>query len=1010
MEYRKSMVNKSTAQIAVIQQRHEKLSEIFLATLAYPLEKQAEFISLACGDDLSLRDEIKSMLAAHQCAEVFLDKPLLVSEQSLDAIISSNNQLENFVGRRLGKYNLVREINRGGMGVIYEAIRNDLVDAKAVAIKILRPELYNEITLARFRIEYQILASLDHPYIARLIDIDSTETGTPYLVMELINGQPIDDYCRLYQLSIRERLKLFCKVCQAVQYAHTNLVIHRDLKPSNILITTDGIPKLLDFGIAKNLKKEGNKEEIKLTQTGLGIMTPAYASPEQILQAKLTVTTDIYSLGVLLYQLLTGHMPYELYNHPPQEIARIICEQLPIKPSVKIKTIENSNELICQDEFLLKDIKKLAKQLTMDLDNIVLMALRKEPERRYRSVEQFSQDILYHLDGFPIIACNDSFSYRANKYIKRNWIILSALVLIILSITSGLIGTLWQATRAEQERARVEAQRQLLQARAKDLRNLTNALLFKYNDRLEQIAGATSLREEMINEALSYLDQLAQQSAEDKELQHELAQAYQKVGDIQGRPFRTNIGNTEAALVSYIKSLGIYQKLAYADVNDSHLQNELAIAWERTGEIFQRQGNINEALDAYEKTQAICEKLMAINSNNKENHLLLADCYIRTGDVWRSKGNFSNVFERYSKAINIYKLLLATDPNNAKSKRGLAAIYTRLINIFESNYDLVNERMADSSLSVLLNQQSLFFNRLIVDDAKNALKLDPENPFLQSELAGCYLLNSSALLKSGNIEEALMLSQNALMILSRLVDNDPLNSEPRFRLAVAYAKIAEAQLKLKDLTKARIAYEKSLSTFQQLITTDTNNTLFKSYLAHTYEQSALLSITLNMKHKAAEQLRASLEIWQTLITTHSTNVSFKIDFLRCLNQSSKVALTPQNNSTTFNLINKFLLDYQLKIKERQLSDLELAEYGWFLLTCEPPFLRDEKLAIEMADTAYEISESKNLSVLLTVAAIYSTTKNNKTIKFNQLSQTIEKIITSTSVLLSQQKPGKEKVQ
>jgi serine/threonine protein kinase len=328
----------------------------------------------------------------------------------------------------------VKEIGRGGMGAVYLAIRADELFNKQVAIKVIKRGMDTDDVLRHFRNERRILGNFDHPNIAHLLDGGSTESGLPYFVMEYVEGKQIDEYCDERCHSITDRLELFQQVCAAVSYAHRNLVVHRDLKPSNIVITKEGIPKLLDFGIAKIL--EIGSEE-KSTVTGILLMTPEYASPEQAQGLPVNTLSDVYSLGVVLYELLTGRDPYPFKNRTPIEIARIISETQPQIPSAVIDSLVSKTREGTQE--------RLQKRLRGDLDNIVLMALRKEPERRYQSIDQFSEDIHRHLHGLPLTASKDALLYRTIKFIKRNKIEVGASILICLSLLGGIIVSTWQA-------------------------------------------------------------------------------------------------------------------------------------------------------------------------------------------------------------------------------------------------------------------------------------------------------------------------------------------------------------------------------------------------------------------------------------------------------------------------------------------------------------------------------------------------------------------------------------
>jgi serine/threonine-protein kinase len=332
--------------------------------------------------------------------------------------------------------------------------------------------------LERFKSERQILAALDHPNIARLLDGGTTDDGLPYLVMEYVEGTLVTDYCDDRRLTTNDRLQIFRTICAAVQHAHQNLVVHRDLKPSNILITPDGTPKLLDFGIAKVLNPALSGPAMERTGTELRVLTPDYASPEQVRGEKLTTTSDIYSLGVVLYELLTGHRPYRSINTPSHDFARVICEQEPPKPSTAVSSVEvvthddsrPQTTITPESVSQARDtqLDKLRRRLFGDLDNIVLMALRKEPERRYESAAQLSTDIQRHLDGLPVIARKATFKYRAGKFVRRNRLAVAAAAVLLLSLIGGIVATAWQARAAAwQARAAASQAQAALQEKEK---------------------------------------------------------------------------------------------------------------------------------------------------------------------------------------------------------------------------------------------------------------------------------------------------------------------------------------------------------------------------------------------------------------------------------------------------------------------------------------------------------------------------------------------------------------
>jgi TolB-like protein/Tfp pilus assembly protein PilF len=428
-------------------ERWSQLKELFRVAAEHEPQQRAAFLDQACASDPALRAEIESLLASHDESGNFIETP--VAAGAVKAIAETS--FEQLAGRRVGSYRLIREIGRGGMGTVYLAERADEQYRKLVAIKIVRRGMDSEDIVRHFRNERQILASLENPNIARLLDGGTTEDGRPYLVMEYVEGTTVTEYCDAQRLTTDARLRLFRIICEAVHYAHQNFVIHRDLKPSNILITQTGTPKLLDFGIAKVLNLEPSNGSTERTRTELRALTPDYASPEQILGEKPTVASDVYSLGIVLYELLTGHRPYRSINLSPHELARLVCEQEPMKPSIVVYQVEvierghgaPSTTITPESVSRARDTQrdKLRRNLTGDVDNIILMALRKEPQRRYESAAQFSADIGRYLDGLPVLARQDAFSYRAGKFVKRQRKVIWAASTVFMALLIGIVAT-----------------------------------------------------------------------------------------------------------------------------------------------------------------------------------------------------------------------------------------------------------------------------------------------------------------------------------------------------------------------------------------------------------------------------------------------------------------------------------------------------------------------------------------------------------------------------------------
>jgi serine/threonine protein kinase len=411
------------------------LRGLFEAALDKSAAERREWLREACQGDAQLLEGVERLLAADALAE----SGLALSPHGDFSASPSESPAPVFVSRRIGQYTTLRVLGCGGMGVVYLAKRADNVFSTPVAIKVLRPETRETGLYRRFDQEREIVARLDHPNIARLLDGGTTEEGLPYAVIEYVDGQPIDAYCDERHMTIADRVALLRTVCTAVQYAHQHLVIHRDLKPSNILVTPAGVVKLLDFGIAKVL--DSGSDETQPEQTaGLHPLTLRYASPEQITGGRISTTTDVYSLGVILYELLTGRHPYVTEELRPHQLIRAMCEETPLAPSQVAGTTSER------------------RRLRGELDTIVMTALRKEPDRRYSSVEKFSEDIRRHLSGLPVLAQADSALYRTRKFVGRHRAGVAAAAMILISMAAAVAATTWQARIADKERHRAEGQ------------------------------------------------------------------------------------------------------------------------------------------------------------------------------------------------------------------------------------------------------------------------------------------------------------------------------------------------------------------------------------------------------------------------------------------------------------------------------------------------------------------------------------------------------------------------
>lgn len=426
--------------------RWQTIQRIYHDALKHRPKSRCIFVQKTCHNDPALADEVIDLLNARTDDTPLVDNALVANAADVVATVAHQSR----DGQHVGPYKIIRETGRGGMATVYLAERDDEQFDHQVAVKIVKKGMDSDQILDRFKKERQTLANLNHPNIAKLLDGGTTDDHMPYLVMEHIAGLPIDEYCERNDLSLADRLALLQKVCAAAHYAHQNLTIHRDLKPSNILVTNDGTPKLLDFGIAKIL--EDDPTETHITQTAQRFMTPDYAAPEQILGQPITTSTDVYALGVIAYQLLTGQRPFQRSTLSQHELELAIIESDPPRPS---DTTQPSNP-------------KLRKALRGDLDNIILKALRKEPDRRYATADQFAEDIIRHLAGLPVSAHKGTVRYRTAKFLRRNKVTMTATAAVFLSLVIGIAATYNQAVRARSSEA--EARRlALAETQAKNI-------------------------------------------------------------------------------------------------------------------------------------------------------------------------------------------------------------------------------------------------------------------------------------------------------------------------------------------------------------------------------------------------------------------------------------------------------------------------------------------------------------------------------------------------------------
>jgi eukaryotic-like serine/threonine-protein kinase len=546
-------------------ERATQVAELVKTAIECQPEARESFLDANCQPEL--RAEVESLLEHQEFVDQFIETP------ALDLAAETLAQRGAFgAGEIIGDCEIISLIGRGGMGEVYLA--QDCRLHRRVALKLVRRGMDTDDIIRRFQHEQKLLASLNHPNIAQLYDAGVTADGIPFFIMEYVDGIRIDDYCRAKKLTIAARLELFGKVCGAVHYAHQHLVVHRDIKPSNILVTAEGEPKLLDFGIAKLIDAVTNAAT-EQTITLQNVLTPEYASPEQVRGEPITTASDVYSLGVLLYELLTGSKPYRIETRGPVEIARVITEQEPTKPSMAVQHRDSPDSRITNHD---------SRALRGDLDNIVLMAMRKQPSRRYSSVAQLTADIRRHLDGLPVSARKDRFAYRASKFITRNKIGVAAAAAVLLTILAGLIISIWQARIARRERGKAEAVNQFLQT----------TLLSSSPDSVARRHKNDATIQDVLNEVSRRLaaGELSYQPEVKAELQRIIGATYQA------------IGRSDLALQNLTSALEL-QTRVYGKDHPETFKTRVVLAdvWVNTGEFAKAEEFYDENLPAMRRDQ-----------------------------------------------------------------------------------------------------------------------------------------------------------------------------------------------------------------------------------------------------------------------------------------------------------------------------------------------------------------------------------------------------------------------
>ena len=768
-------------------ERWGQLEKLFEEAIEIPEQGRKAFIEGACGSDRELRAELEYLVQCHREAGALLEGTALDGAPELQ-------EQEPAPPRRLGAWAIGRCLGRGGMGSVYLGERADEQYQQRAAVKISSRGFDDPALASRFRSERQILANLNHPNIARLLDGGTTDQGVGYLVMEYVEGVPIDEYIRARALPIPEKLILFRTVCSAVEEAHRQGIIHRDLKPGNILVLPDGVPKLLDFGIAKLIGPSASTQGPEPASPLLHFLTPEYASPEQIRGEPVTAATDVYSLGVLLYVLLTGRHPYRLNARAPHEIARMICEEEPEQPAVPIRG--------------------------GDLDHILLKALAKQPERRYFSVAELSEDIRRYQEGYPVLARPETLGYLCRKFVRRHRLGVLSAATVGVALAAGLCIALRQTQLARSQRAAAFRESARAEQKLNDVLALADSLI---SDPAESIPANTQVRLALIQNALHYLDRFSGEDTGNLELRRAVATAYLKIGDLQGKPYTANLGDTAGALRSYSRAAALLESLPRAGPGNPETQAALSAAYEALGTLATRQVDYPRATGFLRRALEIRERLSGADLDNPKLKRLIGMNCIFLGDVLQYQGHLKDANAFYLRSLMILDHAASESGPAGEVRQELAKAYQRVgANLEATGYDLsVQLHYPQEARGAY--RKALEYDRRSFEIARELAAFHPGNARLRRAAEDAGSDTARMLGRSGQSHEAIALFTQMLSEGRSLADEDPANAEARFDLAVLYKHLADAQTEARDMRSAERNYREAIRIDTALHDSDPGN-------------------------------------------------------------------------------------------------------------------------------------------------------------------------------------------
>ncbi len=805
--------------------RWQRVEAMFYRALDLPQDERDHQLRQWCESDPALLAEVLSLLSASDL------------EAAAAGEAPHRQAGDTWIGRLAGPFRLERLLGRGGMGAVYLARRIEGGFEQQAAVKIISTRLTSQWLRQNFLSERQLLASLHHPHIARLLDGGVTEGDEPFLAMEYVDGERLDRYCEHHNASLVTVTDLLLQLCDAVSYVHRSLIIHRDLKPGNVLVTADGRVKLLDFGTAK-LIEPGLHAGSDATRLGLRAFTPEYASPEQIFGEPVTTASDVYSLGVILYRLLTGRLPFDLSSMSSAAMLKTLYDTEPTTPSQAITRFVRSDDRADPESH--RTLDKL--QISGDLDAIVLKALRPASKDRYASVEQFADDLQRYRQHRPVLAREGSLAYRGGKFLRRHALGLAASGLIGVALTGGLAATIHQArAAAAEERRAVDG--------AREMRQLAHLLLFDFYDQVRQLPGSTDVQRKLIAQSVEYLDRMAHESQPDLELSLDLIDGYTKMANMQGNPYEENLGDAKGALATFQKAQPLAGSLERRYGSDQRVGKGLAFLFQSMGEVYFGNGDTTKAIESSGRAAAICERLIAdpnapvaILQQSASTFDTLGDQYGLRGAA--STGNIDAARVNYEKAIACQTRVRALLPKQTRSLRGLAVGHIKLAN-------LVRETDPDTAIAGY---------RMAVETLREILPEDQKSASVQRVTSMANIKIGGLLAEMGRASESIPFLDAATAILRPLVQLDQEDTRFRYDLSVADFYLGAACEELKQKQAAMAHYQAMVTILEGLLHAHPGNLVWQGHMAEAIWRIGGLRRELGQNVEGDRDVRRGLDL------------------------------------------------------------------------------------------------------------------------------------------------------